>query len=160
MLASEREEPGGDALGPTLVVCPMSVIGQWVTEIARFAPSLRVHLHHGSQRLAGTALADAALATDVVVTSYDIATRDVDFLAAVPVGPAAARRGPGREEPDDEACARAAPGPGERRLAMTGTPIENRLGELWAMMDIVNPGLLGSHECSTARSHDRSSPAR
>jgi hypothetical protein len=47
---SERAQPGGEALGPTLVVCPMSVTRQWVKEIARFAPSLRVHLHHGSER--------------------------------------------------------------------------------------------------------------
>ncbi|MBA3476211.1 MAG: hypothetical protein H0T10_05585, partial [Actinobacteria bacterium] len=83
MLASEREELGPDVLGPTLVVCPMSVVKQWAAEIVRFAPSLRVHVHHGSLRLAGAALAEAAVGSDVVVTSYDTATRDVDFLAAI-----------------------------------------------------------------------------
>ncbi len=109
MLVSEREDAGPDALGPTLVVCPMSVARQWVAEIARFAPSLRVHLHHGLDRLTGAALADAARGSDVVVTSYDIATRDVEALASDRLGPAAARRGAGRQEPGHEARAGAAP---------------------------------------------------
>src|SRR5207342_3658476 len=70
MLASERED--GATPGPTLVVAPMSVVKQWGAEIERFAPSLRVHLHHGTQRLRGAALAEAARSTDVVVTSYDL----------------------------------------------------------------------------------------
>ena len=55
MLASEREDAGDEKLGPTLVVCPMSVVKQWGAEIHRFAPSLHVHLHHGPNRLAGAA---------------------------------------------------------------------------------------------------------
>ena len=88
----------------------MSVARQWVAEIARFAPELRVHLHHGSDRLANEELHRKARAVDVVVTSYDIATRDVEALAEVAVGPAAAGRGAGREEPGHEAraCAAAA----------------------------------------------------
>ena len=56
MFLSEREEAGAEAFGPTLVVCPMSVARQWVAEIEKFAPSLRVHLHHGSERLSGEEL--------------------------------------------------------------------------------------------------------
>ena len=83
MLASEREELGADALGPTLVVCPMSVVKQWAHEIERFAPSLRVLSHHGVARLTGDALVAGASSSDVVVTSYDIATRDIETLARV-----------------------------------------------------------------------------
>ena len=146
MLASEREEPGGDALGPTLVVCPMSVVKQWCSEIARFAPSLRVHQHHGGLRLAGVALAEAALASDVVVTSYDIATRDVDFLAAIPWDRLLLDEAQDVKNPNTKRARALRRLPARRRLAMTGTPIENRLSELWALMDIVNPGLLGSRE--------------
>ncbi len=146
MLASEREEPGGDALGPTLVVCPMSVVKQWCSEIARFAPSLRVHQHHGGLRLAGVALAEAALASDVVVTSYDIATRDVDFLAAIPWDRLRLDEAQDVKNPNTKRARALRRLPARRRLAMTGTPIENRLSELWALMDIVNPGLLGSRE--------------
>ena len=83
MIASEREDFGRDALGPTLVVCPMSVVKQWGAEIARFAPSLRVHLHHGTGGSPVRSSPRAAHNHDVVVTSYDIATRDIDTLALV-----------------------------------------------------------------------------
>ena len=146
MLASEREELGPDKLGPTLVVCPMSVVKQWAAEIARFAPSLRVHVHHGSLRLAGAALAEAALASDVVITSYDIATRDVDFLAAIGWDRLLLDEAQDIKNPNTKRARALRRLPARRRLAMTGTPIENRLSELWALMDIVNPGLLGSRE--------------
>jgi SNF2 Helicase protein/SNF2-related domain len=81
MLVAERLD--GVAEGPTLVVCPMSVARQWVAEAERFAPGLRVYLHHGSDRLADAALIEAVNRIDVVVTSYDIATRDVDTLAQI-----------------------------------------------------------------------------
>ncbi len=146
MLLSERGEPGGDALGPTLVVCPMGIARQWTKEIARFGPSLRVHLHHGKDRLAGEALAAAARASDVVVTSYDIVTRDVDDLAEVDwdrllLDEAQDVKNPATKRARALRCL-----PARRRMAMTGTPIENRLSELWALMDIVNPGLFGSRQ--------------
>jgi hypothetical protein len=146
MLLSEREQPGGDELGPTLVVCPMGIARQWTKEIARFGPSLRVHLHHGKDRLAGEALAAAARASDVVVTSYDIVTRDVDDLAEIRwdrllLDEAQDVKNPATKRARALRCL-----PARRRMAMTGTPIENRLSELWALMDIVNPGLLGSRQ--------------
>ncbi len=151
MFASEREELGPnvlhpDKLGPTLVVCPMSVVKQWAAEIARFAPSLRVHVHHGSLRLAGAALAEAARGSDVVVTSYDTATRDVDFLAAIVWDRLLLDEAQDIKNPNTKRARALRRLPARRRLAMTGTPIENRLSELWALMDIVNPGLLGSRE--------------
>ncbi|HEY7730811.1 MAG TPA: DEAD/DEAH box helicase [Gaiellaceae bacterium] len=146
MLASEREELGPDVLGPTLVVCPMSVVKQWAAEIARFAPSLRVHVHHGSLRLAGAALAEAALRSDVVIASYDVATRDVDVLAAIDWDRLLLDEAQDIKNPNTKRARALRRLPAKRRLAMTGTPIENRLSELWALMDIVNPGLLGSRE--------------
>ncbi len=143
---SEREQPGGEALGPTLVICPMSVTRQWMKEIARFAPALRAHLHHGNERLAGEELVSAVLQSDVVVTSYDIATRDVDDLAAVPWDRLLLDEAQDVKNPATKRARALRRLPARRRLAMTGTPIENRLGDLWALMDIVNPGLLGSHE--------------
>ena len=146
MLASEREELGPDALAPTLVVCPMSVVKQWASELARFAPSLRVHVHHGSLRLAGHALAEAALRSDVVVTSYDLATRDVEQLAGIGWDRLLLDEAQDVKNPNTKRARSLRLLPARRRLAMTGTPIENHLGELWALMDIVNPGLLGSRE--------------
>jgi len=142
MIASEREET--QDLGPTLVVCPMSVVKQWAAEIERFAPSLRVLSHHGVARLKGDALVESVLKSDVVVTSYDIATRDNQTLALVEwdrllLDEAQDIKNPATKRARALRLLRA-----KRRVAMTGTPIENRLGELWAIMDIVNPGLLGS----------------
>ncbi len=146
MLASEREEEGGDMLGPTLVVCPMSVVKQWGAEIHRFAPSLRVHLHHGTARLAAPELALAAAGHDVVVTSYDIATRDADSLAAIAWDRLLLDEAQDVKNPATKRARALRRLPARRKVAMTGTPIENRLGELWAIMDLVNPGLLGSRD--------------
>jgi hypothetical protein len=154
MLVSEREQFGREALGPTLVVCPMSVARQWVAELGRFAPSLRVHLHHGADRLTGAALAEKARASDVVVTSYDIATRDAEELAAVAWDRLLLDEAQDVKNPATQRARALRLLPARRRVAMTGTPMENRLGELWAVMDILNPGLLGSRE-SFARTFAR-----
>ena len=146
MLVSEREEHGVDAFGPTLVVCPMSVARQWVAEIHRFAPSLRVLLHHGTERLSGEELAAAARACDVVVTSYDIATRDEEDLALVDWDRLLLDEAQDVKNPRTKRARALRHLKARRRLAMTGTPIENRLQELWAIMDIVNPGLMGSRD--------------
>ncbi len=146
MLTSEREQFGVDAFGPTLVVCPMSVTRQWAREIERFAPSLRVHLHHGGERLTGDELLDVARASDVVITSYDIATRDIDVLATVAWDRAILDEAQDVKNPATKRARALRRLNARRMLAMTGTPIENRLDELWAIMDIVNPGLLGSRE--------------
>ena len=146
MLQSEREQFGDDVLGPTLVVCPMSVTRQWAKEIARFAPTLRVHVHHGGDRLDGEPLADMARASDVVVTSYDVATRDADALAAVAWDRLVLDEAQDVKNHLTKRARALRRIPARRKLAMTGTPIENRLGDLWSLMDIVNPGLLGSRE--------------
>jgi non-specific serine/threonine protein kinase len=144
-LVSEREEAGGD-VGPTLVVSPMSVVQQWAREIARFAPALRVHLHHGPSRLAGEPFVATAAASDVVLTSYDVATRDVELLEGVEWDRLLLDEAQDAKNPRTKRHRALRRVPRRRTLALTGTPIENRLGELWAIMDLVNPGLLGTRE--------------
>ena len=125
----------------------MSVTQQWAREIARFAPALRVHLHHGPSRLAGDAfVGTVARGSDVVVTSYDVATRDVDTLAEVAWDRLLLDEAQDAKNPRTKRHRALRRIPRSRALALTGTPIENRLGELWAIMDLVNPGLLGSRE--------------
>jgi SNF2 family DNA or RNA helicase len=124
----------------------MSVTQQWAREIARFAPGLRVHLHHGPSRLAGASFVEAAAASDVVVTSYDVATRDADTLAAIAWDRLLLDEAQDAKNPRTKRHRALRRIPRRRALALTGTPIENRLGELWAIMDLVNPGLLGSRE--------------
>jgi non-specific serine/threonine protein kinase len=144
-LVSEREEADGE-VGPTLVVSPMSVVQQWAREIARFAPGLAVHLHHGPSRLGDQAFVGAARSSDVVVTSYDVATRDVELLTRVEWDRLLLDEAQDAKNPRTKRHRALRRIPRRRTLALTGTPIENRLGELWAIMDLVNPGLLGSHE--------------
>ena len=146
MLCSERDQFGRDALGPTLVVCPMSVARQWVAEIQRFAPGLRVHLHHGADRLTGRAFAAAAEQCDVVVTSYDIATRDVETLQLLEWDRLLLDEAQDVKNPQTRRARSLRLLRAKRRVALTGTPIENHLGELWAIMDLLNPGLLGARE--------------
>ena len=141
---SEREN--GEAVGPTLVVSPMSVTQQWAREIARFAPTLDVHVHHGPSRLSGPSFAETALRSDVVVTSYDVATRDVETLAGIEWDRLLLDEAQDAKNPRTMRHRALRRIPRRRALAMTGTPIENRLGELHAIMDLVNPGLLGSRE--------------
>ncbi len=143
-LVSEREE--GAALGPTLVVSPMSVSQQWEREIHRFAPGLRTHLHHGPARHRGDAFVAAALAADVVVTSYDVVTRDIDLVARVVWDRLVLDEAQDAKNPRTKRHRALRRLPRRRTLALTGTPIENRLGELWSIMELVNPGLLGSRE--------------
>ena len=146
MLTSEREQFGAEAFGPTLVVCPMSVTRQWAREIERFAPSLRVHLHHGGERLTGAELVEVARSSDVVITSYDIATRDIETLSLIRWDRLLLDEAQDVKNPATKRARALRRLDARRTLAMTGTPIENRLDELWAIMDIVNPGLLGSRE--------------
>jgi hypothetical protein len=146
MLVSEREQFGREALGPTLVVCPMSVARQWLHEVERFAPTLRVHLHHGSDRLTGEQFVQRAKATDVVITSYDIATRDVETLQLVHWDRLLLDEAQDVKNPQTRRARSLRLLRSRRRVAMTGTPIENHLGELWAIMDLLNPGLLGTRE--------------
>ncbi len=134
------------ALGPTLVLCPMSLVGNWQREAAHFAPKLSVYVHHGSDRLDGKAFTRHAGTADLVLSTYGLAARDEQLLATVPW----------RRMVLDEAqqiknsAARTTQSvraiPADRRIAMTGTPIENRLSELWSIMQVLNPGMLGSEK--------------
>jgi superfamily II DNA or RNA helicase len=137
------ERGGGAAPGPTLLVCPVSLVGNWQREAARFAPGLRVHVHHGPGRAHGNDLARAAGGADLVLTTYGVVLRDAEELAALPwhrvvCDEAQAVKNSGTRQ------ARAVRGlPAASRIALTGTPVENDLGELWALMEFANPGLLG-----------------
>ncbi|HEY6795629.1 MAG TPA: DEAD/DEAH box helicase [Kineosporiaceae bacterium] len=136
--------------GPTLVVCPMSVVAVWQREAARSAPSLRVHVHHGPARH-GTALADVAAGADLVVTTYAIAHRDAERLRAVPWHRLVVDEA---QQIKNRAAVRSRAVhslPARHRLALTGTPVENRLADLHATLDLVNPGSFGSAEAFRER---------
>ncbi len=132
--------------GPTLVVCPTSVLGNWQRELATFAPDLTVGLHYGPQRAkTDKALRRFVSAHDVVLTSYGLLARDIDAVAATGWGRLVLDEAQQVKNPHTAQAKAAARVPvlSGRRVAMTGTPVENRLSELWAIMQVVNPGLMG-----------------
>jgi non-specific serine/threonine protein kinase len=145
--ATQTQRGGGKRrrkrLAPTLLICPMSVAGNWEREAERFAPSLRVHLHHGPERLAEKQFARAARASDLVITTYALATRDRDTLATVKWERIALDEAQNIKTIDTKQTRAIRSLPGRHRVALTGTPVENRLTELHSIMDFLNPGLLG-----------------
>ncbi len=129
--------------GPTLLVCPMSVVGNWQREAARFAPKLRVHVHHGSDRLDGDELREAVSNADLVVTTYPLVARDAQRLAAVSWHRVVLDEAQNIKNSQARQTQAIRTLPAAHRLALTGTPVENRLSELWSIMEFLNPGLLG-----------------
>ncbi len=129
--------------GPALVVCPPAVLGNWATEAARFTPSLRVEVHHGTQRATAAGLAKLATHTDVVLTTYTTAMRDVDLLAPIDWRRVIVDEAQAIKNPSNDTAQALRQIPARSRIAMTGTPVENGLGDLWAILDFTNPGLVG-----------------
>jgi hypothetical protein len=141
LLVAERDR--GDRAGPTLVVCPMSVVGNWQREAARFTPSLRVIVHHGSDRLAGTKFKRAAKAADLVLTTYALAARDRELLSGLRWARVVLDEAQNIKNASAMQTRAVRALDADIRVALTGTPVENRLSELWSIMHFLNPGLLG-----------------
>jgi hypothetical protein len=129
--------------GPTLLFAPTSVVGNWVRELERFGPSLNVLVHHGPDRLGAEAFAARAAKADVVITSYALAHRDKEDLRRVAWRRLALDEAQKVKNPSAASTLAIRSLTAGRRIAMTGTPIENHLSELWSIMEILNPGLLG-----------------
>jgi len=147
LLLAEREQrpvKGRRRPGPTLLICPVSVSGNWRREAQRFAPSLRVHVHYGRDRLKDEAFARATRHSDMVITTYALALRDRETLTAVEwerVVLDEAQNIKTREAKQTRAIRGLRT---RHRVALTGTPVENRLAELHSIVDFLNPGMLGS----------------
>jgi superfamily II DNA or RNA helicase len=129
--------------GPALVVAPPAVVGNWAAEAARFTPDLRVVVHHGASRASADEIAAEVADADVLITTYGTAVRDVEALESL---------GWDRMVLDEAQAIKNATNfttqelrriNARSKLALTGTPIENGLGDLWAILDFTNPGLVG-----------------
>ncbi len=134
------ERACGRADRAVLIVCPTSLVANWSREAARLAPSLRVAVHHGADR-ADRALREAA---DVVVTTYPLLVRDEALLAAREWSLAVFDEAHVLKNPRARVVQSARRLRSLRRVALTGTPMENHLEELWCLMDLVVPGILGN----------------
>jgi superfamily II DNA or RNA helicase len=123
--------------GRSLVVAPTSLLGNWAEEIARFRPALRVATYHGADR-------DLEDAADVTLTTYALLRRDVERLTARPWTTVILDEAQTIKNPESQVAQAAWGLVAERRIALTGTPVENHLADLWSQMHFLNPGLLGS----------------
>ena len=129
--------------GTALVVAPPAVVGNWAREAAAFTPGLKVLVHHGATRLSGMTLDRAVAKADVVITTYGTAVRDVDALAAMTWTRLVLDEAQVIKNPANETSQLLRRIPARSRIALTGTPIENGLGDLHSILDFCNPGLVG-----------------
>jgi hypothetical protein len=132
--------------GPTLVVCPTSLLGTWEREVRRFASEIPVRRYHGG----GRHLEDLAV-DEIVLVTYGVVRRDSARLAEVGWGLVVADEAQHAKNPLSRTARELRALPASARIALTGTPVENRLSELWAILDWTTPGLLGQLEAFTSR---------
>jgi superfamily II DNA or RNA helicase len=141
VLAHLARTAGG---GPALVVAPPAVVGNWAAEAARFTPGLRVVVHHGSSRASADEFAAEVAGADVVITTFGTAVRDIEVLVGHDWDRVVVDEAQAIKNPAGETAQQLRRLPSRSRVALTGTPIENGLGDLWAILDFVDPGLVGA----------------
>ncbi len=133
-------------LQPTLLVCPTSVLGNWEREVKKFGPSLKVLMYHGDKRPKGKAFAQAVQGHDLVITSYALIHRDVKSLQGVSWQGVVLDEAQNVKNPEAKQSQSVRQLEASFRIALTGTPVENRLSELWSILDFLNPGYLGPRQ--------------
>ncbi|MBD0322614.1 MAG: DEAD/DEAH box helicase [Aldersonia sp.] len=165
--AAGTTQSAHERVAPTLLVCPMSVVGNWQREAQRFVPDLRVLVHHGAGRLSGAALAEAGEQHDLVVTTYALAARDLEQLRELRWQRVVLDEAQHVKNAATAQSRAVRSIPARHRLALTGTPVENRLEELRSILDFANPKMLGSAQAFRARfavpierEHDEAAAAR
>ena len=130
---------------PSIVVVPKSLVWNWEQEAARFAPKLRVLAHVGAERAANaTALRKRLAGVDLLVTTYGVLRKDAAFLREIEADYVILDEAQAIKNADSESAKAARLLRGDHRLALSGTPIENHLGELWSLVEFLNPGMLGT----------------
>ena len=129
---------------PTLLVCPTSVINNWEREVEKFAPKLNTLIHHGSQREQGKSFIKQAEDKQLVITSYSLVQRDLKTLSRIEWQGIVLDEAQNIKNPTAKQSQAVREIPAGFRIALTGTPVENRLTELWSILDFLNPGFLGN----------------
>ncbi|WP_350274773.1 DEAD/DEAH box helicase [Kribbella sp. HUAS MG21] len=148
--------------GPTVVVCPSTLLGTWEREFERFAPDVPIRRYHGPGRTLGDLAPD-----EVVLTTYGVVRQDHRLLGEIAWGLAVADEAQHAKNPLSRTARALRTLPSATRIALTGTPVENRLSELWSILDWSAPGLLGTldrfrHDVAVPveRFHDEEATAR
>ncbi len=129
---------------PALLICPTSVVGNWHKEAERFTPDLPVMVHHGAARTKDAAFREQAAKHAVVLSSYALLQRDIEILKEVPWAAVILDEAQNIKNPETKQAKAARALPADYRMALTGTPVENNVGDLWSLMEFLNPGFLGT----------------
>jgi len=140
----EEEVDGRKTPKSVLLVCPTSVINNWRKEAARFTPELSVMVHHGTSRKKEEEFKKEAMSHAIVISSYGLLQRDVKFLKGVPWAGVVLDEAQNIKNPETKQAKAARALEADYRIALTGTPVENNVGDLWSIMEFLNPGFLGS----------------
>ncbi|BAY48421.1 putative helicase [Scytonema sp. HK-05] len=146
-LVQERDEGDGgvtSSVMPTLLIAPTSVVGNWQKEILKFAPHLKTMVHHGSNRIQQQAdFKAASLQHDVVISSFTLARKDEKLLSSVNWQRVVLDEAQNIKNPKAAQTKAILKLSAKHKLALTGTPVENRLLDLWSIFNFLNPGYLG-----------------
>ncbi len=150
-LIQKKREEGEER--PFLLICPTSVVNNWKREAEKFTPRLDVLVHHGSDRRKKERFQKEAARHAMVLSSYGLLTRDIDFLREVSWAGIVLDEAQNIRNHETKRARASRAVPADCRIALTGTPVENHVGDLWSIMDFLNPGLLGNYSYFRANFH-------
>ncbi|MBN1328158.1 MAG: DEAD/DEAH box helicase [Candidatus Heimdallarchaeota archaeon] len=142
LLLKKKEE--NNLENPALLICPTSILGNWFKELEKFGPLLKTFIHHGSKRPSEEDFESTIKDFDVILTTYNLVQRDFQNLSKLNWSIIILDESHNIKNSNTKQSRAIRKLKGQSRIALTGTPIENRLTELWSMMDFLNPGYLGS----------------
>ncbi len=143
-LALIQKETEAGETRPVLLVCPTSVVNNWRREAEHFTPALSVLVHHGTDRQKHSEFCEHVEKYSLVVTTYALMQRDIEFLSEVQWAGVVLDEAQNIKNPSTRQFKAARALNSDYRIALTGTPVENHVGDLWSIMEFLNPGMLGS----------------
>lgn len=155
LLEGLRQSRNPDERCPSLIVAPRSLMFNWKAEAARFTPEMRVLDHHGIERVRD---AEHFRSYDLILTTYATLQRDIAHLAEVELEYVILDEAQAIKNASSQSAKAVKALRGRHRLALSGTPIENHLGELWSLFDFLNPGMLGPMRAFSSRFGSKNAP--
>ena len=147
----KAREDASSAAGPVLIVAPLTLLANWAHEFATFAPGLKVYVHQGDRRHLASGFLRAAHAADVVLTSYALLVREQAAFASVAWDGLVLDEAQAIKNPDTQVARAVRALTPAKRLALTGTPIENSVADIWSIEEFLNPGFLGERKAFDER---------
>ena len=148
---NRRQSTAVGSWKPTLIVAPLTLLSNWRHEFAKFAPGLKVHVHQGEKRHLASGFKKAVSEADVTVTSYNLLVRDYTDFSEIEWDALVIDEAQAIKNPDTQAARAVRALTPARRIALTGTPVENSVADIWSLEEFLNPGFLGSRKDFTER---------